>query len=250
MLDSTVKNIIASGETPLVLLHGFLESSTMWKHVQFPIGYPIVTIDLPGHGKSRDHDSGYSSIEEMAKEVIAVIDELQITNYHLIGHSMGGYVGLEVKRLDSRLDKVMLLNSNFWSDSSQKVQDRIRVSEIVQTNKSHFIYEVIPNLFLNPEKFDADVKDLIAEALEMPSMAIAKASLAMSERVDFSEFVHENAEDFTIVQGVEDPIVSVSQMREKLEGVGINFTELEEVGHMAHFEAPERVQKIIKEFLS
>jgi pimeloyl-ACP methyl ester carboxylesterase len=186
----------------------------------------------------------------MAKEVIAVIDELQITNYHLIGHSMGGYVGLEVKRLDSRLDKVMLLNSNFWSDSSQKVQDRIRVSEIVQTNKSHFIYEVIPNLFLNPEKFDADVKDLIAEALEMPSMAIAKASLAMSERVDFSEFVHENAEDFTIVQGVEDPIVSVSQMREKLEGVGNNFTELEEVGHMAHFEAPERVQKIIKEFLS
>ena len=247
MLDYTVINIATSEETPLVLLHGFLESSTMWEHIQFPLGYPLVIVDLPGHGKSKD--SGDHSVEEMAKEVIAVIDELKLTNYHLIGHSMGGYVGLQMKRKDSRLDKVMLLNSNFWSDSPQKVKDRIRVADIVLTNKSHFIYEVIPNLFLNPERFDADVKRLIAEALKMSPTAIANASLAMSRREDFSEFVRENFESFAVVQGVEDPIVPISQMQEKLKDTGVSYTELEDVGHMAHFESGNTVSALIAEFL-
>lgn len=249
MLNYTVKNIIASGEIPLILLHGFLESSTMWGHLGIPIGYPIVTIDLPGHGKSKDQVSSCSSMEEMAKEVIAVIDELELTNYHLIGHSMGGYVGLELMRLDSRLDKVMLLNSNFWSDSPQKVRDRNRVAEIVLTNKSHFIYEVIPNLFLSPEDFDVNVKELIAEALEMSSVAISKISLAMSRRKDFSDFVNENSGGLTIIQGFEDPIVPVGQMRELLQGTRVNYEELKNVGHMAHFENRERVNSIIEQFL-
>lgn len=236
-------------KTPVVLLHGFLESSTMWDHVKFPKDYPIVKVDLPGHGMSNDPDLICKTIEEMAKSVIDVLDQFQFTSYHVIGHSMGGYVGLEMKRLDACVDKVVLLNSNFWSDSPQKVKDRIRVAEIVQTNKSHFIYEVIPNLFLNPEKFDADVKALIAEAMKMSPEAIANASIAMSERADYTTLVHENAGDFTILQGVEDPIVSLNQMRDLLEGSDVNYIELEEVGHMAHFEASDRVNAIIKEFV-
>ncbi|MDG1331537.1 MAG: alpha/beta hydrolase [Crocinitomicaceae bacterium] len=249
MLKYSVKNIIASGETPLVLLHGFLESSTMWENSQIPIGYPVVKVDLPGHGKSSDPDLLRDSIEEMAKSVIEVMNELGLTTYHLVGHSMGGYVGLEMKRLDDRLSKLMLLNSNFWSDSAQKVKDRIRVAEIVQTNKSHFIYEVIPNLFVNPEKFDADVKGLIAEALEMSPDSIAKASIAMSRRTDHTDFVRENSKDFTIVQGEEDPIVSLAQMRDLLKGSDANYIELEEVGHMAHFEAREQLNNLISDFI-
>lgn len=250
MLSYTAKNIVASSEIPLVLLHGFLESSTMWDHLEFPSGYPVVKIDLPGHGNSKGPDSVCNSIEGMAKAVLEVIEELEITNYYLIGHSMGGYIGLELTQLDSRLDKIMLLNSNFWSDSPQKVNDRIRVAEIVLTNKSHFIYEVIPNLFMNPEKFDADVKVLIAEALEMSPTAIAKASIAMSKRKDYSEFMRENSENFTIIQGMEDSIVPVRQMRALLDDVQINYIELEEVGHMAHLEKPEQVNSVIKQFLS
>jgi pimeloyl-ACP methyl ester carboxylesterase len=221
----------------------------MWEKLLFPTDYPMVRIDLPGHGKSRNPDTLCESIPEMAKAVVDVIDKLEITSYQLIGHSMGGYVGLEVKRLDPRLKKVMLLNSNFWADSPEKVIDRQRVARIVQSNKSHFIYEVIPNLFVNPEAFDSDVKALIAEALEMSPDAIASASIAMSKRVNNLDFVLDNSEAFTIVQGVDDPIAKVSQMRELLEGVNVKYIELEGVGHMAHFEAKNRLEQIIGKFL-
>ncbi|MFK7786341.1 MAG: alpha/beta fold hydrolase [Crocinitomicaceae bacterium] len=249
MLSYTKQNIDSSTVIPLVLLHGFLESSIMWDQVQFPVNYPIIKIDLPGHGKSTDPNLLCESISDMAKAAMKVIDKLQIETYHLIGHSMGGYVCLEMKRLDPRSEKIMLLNSNFWADSPEKVKDRERVAKIVQSNKSHFIYEVIPNLFMDPEANDSDVKGLIAEALEISSTSIASASIAMSKRTDHSDFVREHPEDFTVIQGAEDPIVGLGQMRELLEGVKLDYFELEEVGHMAHFEAKRRLNKLVGNFL-
>lgn len=248
-LNYTVENNVTSSEIPLVLLHGFLESSTMWSHVKFPVGYPTVEIDLPGHGKSKHPDLICGTIEEMAKLVIEVLDELELIQFHIIGHSMGGYVGLEIKKNDSRAKKMMLLNSNFWSDSPQKVKDRMRVAEIVQTNQSHFIYEVIPNLFLNPHEFDSEVKRLISEALKMSPDAIGKASVAMSKRKDYTGFVSEESTDFTCIQGAEDSIVSAEQMRQSLEGTEVNYIEMEETGHMAHFEAPDKLEALIGNFL-
>ncbi|MCJ8289845.1 MAG: alpha/beta hydrolase [Crocinitomicaceae bacterium] len=248
-LNYTFKNSTYSEEIPLVLLHGFLESSSMWEHVELPEGYPAVLIDLPGHGKSNHPELICDSIAEMANMVIDVVDELQLTQFHVIGHSMGGYIGLEIKKNDLRAEKIMLLNSNFWSDSPQKVKDRIRVAEIVQTNQSHFIYEVIPNLFLNPQDFDREVKTIISEALEMSPDAIGKASIAMSKRKDYSSFVREQSADFTCIQGIEDSIVPVKQMRESLEGSQVNYIEIEEVGHVAHFEASEKLNALIDNFL-
>ncbi len=247
-LNYTVKNNVSSSEIPLVVLHGFLESSTMWEHVSFPKGYPIVLIDLPGHGKS-NHSELCGSIEEMANLVIEILNELELSQFHIIGHSMGGYVGLEIKINDPRARKLMLLNSNFWSDSPQKVKDRIRVAEIVQTNQSHFAYEVIPNLFLNPHEFDNEVKTLISEALEMSSEAIGKASIAMSKRRDYTNFVRERSSEFTCIQGIEDSIVPVKKMRRSLKGTDVNYVELEGVGHMVHFEAPAKLNTLIDDFL-
>ncbi|MDB0037863.1 alpha/beta fold hydrolase [bacterium] len=247
MLDYTINNVSSEGTT-LVLLHGFLESSNMWKQVDFHADYPTVFIDLPGHGKSTHPELMCDSIAEMAKMVIDVMDELGIDVYNLIGHSMGGYVGLEVKNNDSRAERMMLLNSNFWSDSPQKMKDRIRVAEIVQTNKSHFIYEVIPNLFINPEEFDIEVKKLISEALVMSSDAIAKASVAMSKRKDFTDFVLKNSKDFTCIQGVEDSIVSAKKMRSHVDNSNVVYIELEGVGHMAHFETTKCLNELIDDF--
>ena len=244
----TVHNL-ESTKIPVVLLHGFLESSTMWKHVQFPKDYPRIQIDLPGHGKSTHPNLLCDTIGEMAKLVRTVLDELKVDQFHLIGHSMGGYIALELKKTNPRAEKVLQLNSNFWADSKQKVVERMRVAEIVQTSKSHFIYEVIPNLFLEPQQHDSEVKELIKEALKISPEAIAKFSMAMSKRENFTEFVRENATDFTSVQGVEDRIVLVSHMRKSTEEMAINYIELDRVGHMAHFEAPYELNRIVDRFL-
>ena len=76
----------------VVLLHGFLENSTMWKDL-IPVlskTNRVITIDLLGHGNTPC--LGYvHSMELMAEAVEAILKSLRIRKIKLIGHSMGGY---------------------------------------------------------------------------------------------------------------------------------------------------------------
>jgi len=243
-------NQVDSTRTPVVFLHGFLESSTMWEELELPEDRSVLMVDLPGHGGSIHMTDGANSINDMAKAVLEVVDEVGLPDFHIIGHSMGGYVALVMKEIESRVKRVMLLNSNYWTDSPQKVKDRKRVAEIVKTNQAHFIYEVIPNLFLHPEKYHDKVKGLIDEAMKMSPEVIAKASIAMSQRANYTDYVLQHADHFTCVQGESDPIVSAKRMRKELTDSNAKYVEVAGVGHMAHIEATSIINACVKEFVA
>lgn len=232
------------GEGPVwVFLHGFLESSSMWDAL--PLSELPITklfIDLPGHGKSELQDLS-PSIHTMALEVQKVLVHLDIRNFVVVGHSMGAYVGLELSQQPG-FQKLILLNSNCWSDSEQKKQDRLRVAAIVQKAKYHFVREAIPNLFSNPESHPHFIKDLVKEANEMTPASIAFAALAMRERADFTAFVNDHPEQFIFIHGKRDRLVSVAELEAKIKGPRIYLLES---GHMAHVEASEELMGILSD---
>jgi pimeloyl-ACP methyl ester carboxylesterase len=230
------------GEGPAwVFLHGFLESSTMWDYLPLD-NLPIqqIRIDLPGHGWSFEL-LNTPSIELMALEVQRVLDHLAISSFSVVGHSMGAYVGLELSQ-SKGFEHLILLNSNCWSDSEQKKQDRLRVANFVHQAKSHFIREAIPNLFSNPQEQGQVIEALIKEANCMTPEAIAFAALAMRERTDFTEFVNAHPEKFTFIHGKLDRLVSVEELQAKITGPSIHLLDC---GHMAHVEAREEVLRIL-----
>jgi len=233
-----------------VFLHGFLESSSMWSHLNLEqLNTQNIYIDLPGHGASELNDfSETPSIDFMADEVLKVLNYLTLKSYSVIGHSMGGYVGLLMKKIDSRCEKVVLLNSNFWEDNEQKKKDRIRVAEIAFKAKRIFIQEAIPNLFGKPENFQTEIFQLKNEAMEMLPESIAYASLAMRERKDFTDAINSNPVDYFIIQGMLDRLVDTDFLREQLIS-NKNLFILENAGHMAHIEQSEEVLGILKRIL-
>ena len=84
----------------IFLIHGFLENMNMWDEIsaEFIKTHEIVRVDLPGFGNSaRLADSPSMSL--YAECVNQLILELNIENFTLIGHSMGGYVGLELLKI-------------------------------------------------------------------------------------------------------------------------------------------------------
>lgn len=223
-----------------VFLHGFLESSSMWHALplaELPI--KCIFIDLPGHGQSELSD-GNPSIKSMALEVEKVLHFLKVDQFTIVGHSMGAYVGLELSQAKG-FERLILLNSNCWSDSEQKKQDRLRVAQFVHQAKSHFIREAIPNLFSNPTEQGHVIQALIKEANCMSPEAIAFAALAMRERSDFTEFVNANPERFIFIHGKSDRLVSVEELQSKIAGPKVYFLDC---GHMAHVEAGMEVMEI------
>ena len=101
------------GQKCIVLLHGYLESMLVWdEFVDLLKGeYRVVTLDLPGHGVSLV-DTEVHTMEYLAECVALTMEALGIDRYHVVGHSMGGYVALAM--LDNyaqHLASITLLSS-------------------------------------------------------------------------------------------------------------------------------------------
>ena len=94
-----VFDIHPGGEPALVFVHGWACDRTFWSaQVQpFVKSHTVVLMDLAGHGQSGDEREVWS-IEAFSGDVQAVIEELDLEQVIVIGHSMGGYVALDVAR--------------------------------------------------------------------------------------------------------------------------------------------------------
>lgn len=77
---------------PLVVLHGITESMRSWDPV-LPHLTPhrrVVLVDLPGHGGSDDAERW--GLDDLADDVAAVLDRLDLSAPAVVGHSLGGFV--------------------------------------------------------------------------------------------------------------------------------------------------------------
>lgn len=218
----------------------------MWDYLPLKeLNVRCILIDLPGHGQSPLTDTAeIPSIRFMAQQVLEILQDLKITEFTLLGHSLGAYVGLELCHL-APCQKLILLNSNCWSDDEQKRRDRLRVADLVYSAKKHFIREAIPGLFGRPNDFRKEIKLLIEEANHMSTDAIAYAALAMRERSDYTEEVLANPSKYVFIHGELDTLVSSKQMKLRLPGMRVHF--LLNAGHMSHIESSDELFVLLKE---
>lgn len=99
-------------DAPFVMfLHGSGQSHLTWvlqsRYFAYD-GYNVVAPDFPAHGLSEGKP--LTSIEEMADWVIELMDALAIKQVHLVGHSQGGLIALEVaSRAAERVSKLVLI---------------------------------------------------------------------------------------------------------------------------------------------
>lgn len=209
----------------------------MWKHLALEtLSVQSILIDLPGHGKSIGTSDTNPSIEAMAMKVKEVIDHLKLELYHVIGHSMGGYIALELKAFDLRCQKITLLNSNYWTDSLQRKKDRLRVAEIVFKAKDFFLSEAIPRLFSDTKKYKKEIHLLINEASKMLPEDMAYSSIAMSNRKDFTSFVKDNKPHIYVIHGALDHLVKTSDFEPVFLSDDTHFYLFLKAGHMCHVE--------------
>jgi pimeloyl-ACP methyl ester carboxylesterase len=81
----------------IVFLHFSGANLMMWLPVvpYFKDQYRLILLDLRGHGKSDKPDSGYD-MDDMAGDVLGVMEALAIEHFHVVGSSLGAEVGLSL----------------------------------------------------------------------------------------------------------------------------------------------------------
>ncbi len=100
---------------PVVMLHGWPESSYCWEGVGNDLApeYRIIAPDLRGLGDSeRTLDVQAYRKDELAKDIVEILQHLEIDDFFLVGHDWGGVVAQEVALLiPNQIKKMILMNT-------------------------------------------------------------------------------------------------------------------------------------------
>ena len=115
---------VAPGERPVLLVHGFASDGRRnWIDTGWPRaldGRGVVTVDLRGHGQSDKPETGYTP-GNLADDVAAVLDALDLSTVDAITYSMGGLVGWELARR-GRVRKLVLGGNDGRAVSKQDIE--------------------------------------------------------------------------------------------------------------------------------
>ena len=228
----------------IVLLHGFLEDVSMWKNI-IPVlskTHKIIAIDLLGHGKT-DCIGYVHTMEDHAKMVHAVLQQLHVRRYFLIGHSMGGYIALAYAKLYPKTIKGLCLhNSTFHADDDELQQLRIRANKMAQTNFKQLVQMSFTNLFSEKSRivFKKELQKALQIALKTPLQGYIASQEGMRIREDATQFFADAPFKKMMIIGKKDTVVKVDELLAFGKKHQIK-THLFSNGHMSHIENKEEL---------
>lgn len=225
--------------SPVVLLHGFLENSSMWDSLLSPLrsSNRVICIDLLGHGQTGC--IGYvHTMELMADAVKAVIEALKIESFKLVGHSMGGYVALALAdKYPKLIMGLCLMNSTVLEDNSDRKKNRDRAIQAVKKNHKTFVAVSIANLFApyNRDRFSKEIEVVKQEALKTPLQGIIAALEGMKIRPNRQHVLQTNAFKIMMIIGRKDPVLEYDTLINQTKSTTVEIVEFPD-GHMSHIE--------------
>ncbi|MCP3931831.1 MAG: alpha/beta hydrolase [Bacteroidetes bacterium] len=245
---------IEGSGTPLVLIHGFCEDSSIWKDFSSELSkrFKIISVDLPGFGYSDFIPA--CSIASMADIVKAVLDELKFKKAVVIGHSMGGYVGISfAKNYPKYLLGLGMFHSHPFADPEEKKKTRLKAVELIR-KEGHlpFARQLFSGLFAPDyaKKHPELIQKLADKAGQYSSESVINALVAMKDRPDNASVLKNIDCPVLFILGAEDNAVPADIGFEQTHLPNVADVQLlEEVGHMGMYEAKEKTLEIVESFV-
>lgn len=114
-----------AGDQAFLFLHGWPQTHRAWLPIMRRLGGTsrVIAMDLRGCGDSFKPSTGYD-VATQATDVIAVLDQLEVENVHLVGHDVGGPVAYATSALHrDRVASLTLVEAPLWGVTSQSVPD-------------------------------------------------------------------------------------------------------------------------------
>ena len=190
------------------------------------------------------------TIPGLAKEALAQAPD---GKFLLAGHSMGGYVALEVMRqAPGRVAKLALLNTHARPDTPESTENRRRLMALADRDFEQVVNTLMPRLMTAGHQEDPILTGIIgAMALAVGKENFKRQETAIIGRIDSRPHLKDIRVPALVVAAREDQLMPVEILKELADGIpGARLAIVEDSGHMASLEQPEEVTRLLREWIA
>lgn len=243
---------------PVILLHGFAEDSDVWRHqASFLKDYCLLIIpDLPGSGLSEMLEMSDKDITmaDYAGCIYALLQYEKIESCIVFGHSMGGYIALDlVEKYPQVIKGFGFVQSTAFADSEEKKAMRLKaINTIEQYGSYAFIKSTTPNLFTDEFKATnaGEIELLINKGNNFTKAVLQQYYTAMRLREDKTFVLQNSGLPVLFIIGTEDKAAPMADVLQQAHLPHIAYIHIiNNVGHMAMWEKAIKVNKCLLEFI-
>ena len=241
----------------LLLLHGITADKNQWPIFakQFIKKYRVIALDLPPFGNSEIDWNYKYSLKNQAKLLKEIIDKLEISNFHIVGNSMGGGVAAEFVLQNPNLVKSLALFDTMGVYSAKRTD----FLNNLESGENNFL------LIQNFQDIDKMFEVLFYKSPFTPKKIKREILRLGKENFKINNYIFDNLieEDYwlenelhkidipTLILWGEDDKIFDKSSTEVIEKNIKNTTLviIEKCGHLPMFERPKATAKAYQNFL-
>ena len=236
---------------PLVLVHGFLGSSTMWNpQIDFFKDYfRVITPDLPGYGKSNKAKL-HNNIKSISNFLSDCLEEKKINKFHLLGHSMGGMIVQEMaKRYGNKISKLVCYSTGPIGEMPGRFETVDETRENLKKKGLEIMAKNIAKTWF-VEEDNAKYFNICIQAGKQASIEAVDSSLIAFKNWNGVDTLKNIRNETLIIWGDKDKSYNFEQIQTLEKNIqNSKLIIFKNCAHNVHLEQPNQFNKIIKDFL-
>ena len=245
----------AASPTPLVFIHGHPFNRSMWAEqvAHFKNNYRLILPDLRGYG-----ESGITTprvlLDEMALDIIHLLDELKIEKAVFVGLSMGGQIVLDLWRLvPHRFKAMVIVDSDARGESPESAARRLATAEEIlkvgmTRHTDDTIHKYIAKTSMDNPKVYAPLYKMMTTTNPEGAAAAHKGRALRRDHTTILKNINVPA---LIVVGSEDfftPVPIAKIMSDSIPAATLAV--IDGAGHLPNMESPNEFNRRLEQFLS
>lgn len=250
-----------SGE-PVVLGSSYLWDVRMWGPQIKVLShhYRVIVPELWGHGASGAMPGSTADMRDLARQHLAMLDQLGVDQFAMVGLSVGAMWGAELALMaPRRVSRLMLIATSLAGEPDVDRERYLSLLDAIveQRAMTDSLRELIVPLFLSPnvealhprlpEAFDSELKAWSPERL-------LDSVVPLGRIIFLRRNLFDNMKDLKmpmlVMTGAHDQAQPPERGRTTAEHLGCRFLEVPEAGHIVTLEAPDFTTAAIKNFLA
>lgn len=219
----------------LVLIYGILSDDEIWQH-QVKHLQDVANIIIPDIRPAKNFN-----------QILDIILTAAPDSFALAGHSMGGWLVLEVaRRYPEKVKQLCVLSTTAEIDPPEKIERRKQALQQAQAGNFAEVAEQLANDFV----YDSRVRPAVLAMFKRQQFAFVDQMQILIQRENTLPYLNSIKANSLVIHAAQDKIFKLEDFRKIYQGIpGAKHTIIEDSGHMVTLEQPQAVTALMRYWL-